>query len=289
MSRLYVSIIIRCNDKERFIRNTLDSIFSQDFRDFEAIVVESGPTDVNRRIIREYDVKLLEITPQEFSWGRSLSLGLNKSEAEIIVFLNADAIPKDKRWLANLIKPFSDPEVGAVQGLRDLNSPVHGIFYWDKVNCFDFTRPMYKWKKRYGFGFSTDNCAVRRNLLQGVGLENIVILEDKFIQKYLIERNIKIRMVNDADVYHNHVYTVKSLFRRTVNMGVGWRAVGIRYTLRDLLRDFFHYEVFQNFVYGIRYRQIRTMAELLFPVLSPVFLWIGNNLKRAVYTAATKF
>lgn len=289
MSHPHVSIIIRCNDKERFVRNTLDAIFSQDFKDFEVIVVESGPGEKNRNIIRNYNAILLEITPEEFSWGRSLSLGLDKSEAEIIVFLNADAIPKDKYWLGNLIKPFSDPQVAAVQGLRDLNSPVHGAFYWDKVNCFYFTRNTRKWIKKYGFGFSTDNCAVRRNLLQGVGLEGIVILEDKFIQKHLAERNAEIRMVNDANVYHNHVYTVRSLFRRAANMGIGWRMIGTRYTLWDLLRDFFHYGVFRNFIYGVRYRQIRTMAELLFPVVYPLSMWIGSNLKKNVYAIDTKF
>lgn len=289
MSHPHASIIIRCNDKERFIRNTLDAIFSQDFKDFEVIVVESGPTDKNRQVVKACNATLLEITPEEFSCGRSLSMGLEISKGPIIVFLNADAVPADKHWLGNLIKPFSDPQIGAVQGLRNLNSPIHGLFYWDKVNCFYFTRERYKWEKLYGPGFSTDNCALRRDLLLDIGLENIPMLEDKYIQKRLVEKNVKIYRASDANVYHNHVYTVKSLFRRSVNMGIGWRLVGIRYTAWDLLRDFFQYRVFRNFALGIRYGQIRTMAELLFPVLSPAFLWIGNNLKRTIYTTGTKF
>ena len=40
-----VSIIIRTKDEERWITHCLDAVFSQDYKDFNVLIVDNGSTD----------------------------------------------------------------------------------------------------------------------------------------------------------------------------------------------------------------------------------------------------
>jgi rhamnosyltransferase len=103
------SIIILTKNEEANIGRCLDGVFSQkaDFP-FEVIVVDSGSTDRTREILREYDVKLLEIPAKEFDHGLTRQFGAEHGTGEFVVTLVADAVPVGERWLANLLKPFEE-------------------------------------------------------------------------------------------------------------------------------------------------------------------------------------
>lgn len=51
---MFFSIIVPVYNVERYLRQCLDSIRSQSFRDFEAILVDDGSTDSSSRICEEY-------------------------------------------------------------------------------------------------------------------------------------------------------------------------------------------------------------------------------------------
>lgn len=61
---LKLSIITTIFDVEHYLRESLDSVFSQSFKDFELILVNDGSTDKSRDIMLEYakhpNVRLLE-------------------------------------------------------------------------------------------------------------------------------------------------------------------------------------------------------------------------------------
>ena len=52
------SIIIPNYNKEEYVRETLESIFNQTYKNFEVIVVDDGSTDKSIEIIKEFDIKL---------------------------------------------------------------------------------------------------------------------------------------------------------------------------------------------------------------------------------------
>ena len=55
-----VSILIPVYNREKYIDETINSIYRSTFKDFEIIIYDDGSTDKTRDIIRKYNVKLLE-------------------------------------------------------------------------------------------------------------------------------------------------------------------------------------------------------------------------------------
>ena len=71
-----VSIVIRCYNEAKHIGKLLNGLTQQTVSDIEIIVVDSGSSDDTLIIANRYPVKILSITPEEFSFGRALNLGV---------------------------------------------------------------------------------------------------------------------------------------------------------------------------------------------------------------------
>ena len=54
-----VSVIVPVYNVEDFLRQCLESIVQQSFRDFEIIIVDDGSTDSSRSIAEEYKKNIL--------------------------------------------------------------------------------------------------------------------------------------------------------------------------------------------------------------------------------------
>jgi glycosyltransferase involved in cell wall biosynthesis len=57
MSSPKVSIIIPVYNTEKYLRECLDSVVNQTFRDIEIICINDGSTDCSFAILREYEAK----------------------------------------------------------------------------------------------------------------------------------------------------------------------------------------------------------------------------------------
>lgn len=96
------SVIVTSYNYEDYIRNTLDSIVNQTFRDFEVIVVDDGSTDNSWQIIQEYakNYSFIKVLCHQGRENRGISesikLGLSVAKGEFIAFLESDDY-----WLTN--------------------------------------------------------------------------------------------------------------------------------------------------------------------------------------------
>ncbi len=90
-----VSIITPLHNKGPFIAETIRSVQSQTFTDWEMIVVENHSTDDGRGIVEKYAaedarVSLLEAPPEVRGPGAARNLGMQRARGEWIQFLDAD-------------------------------------------------------------------------------------------------------------------------------------------------------------------------------------------------------
>ncbi|NTA39811.1 glycosyltransferase [Agrobacterium salinitolerans] len=111
-----VSVIMPSYNHAAFIKESIDSILSQTFDDFELIVVDDGSKDVSNTIISEIKDPRLHHIPLEFNVGacEAMNIALSNCTGEYIGVCNSDDI-WEKHKLARQVATIEQmPEVAAI-------------------------------------------------------------------------------------------------------------------------------------------------------------------------------
>src|SRR5271166_4603387 len=87
---LKVSIIIPCYNREKFIREAIDSALSQHYENAEVIVVNDGSTDNSWDIIESYGNKLNAISIDNRGVSAARNVGISAARGEYVTFLDSD-------------------------------------------------------------------------------------------------------------------------------------------------------------------------------------------------------
>ncbi len=180
MSKL-VSVIMNCKNGEKYLRESLNSVLNQTFKNWELIFIDNMSTDNSKKIFDQYKDERLKY----FSTYKSLSLGgarqiaLNHCKGEFIAFLDTDDI-----WFENKLEKqvpyFIDSKVGMVIS--------NTIF-------FSNSKEKILFKKRPPTGY------VLEELLKKyfISLETLVCRRE-FIDKISFSFNTEFNMISDLDL-----------------------------------------------------------------------------------------
>lgn len=87
------SIIIPAYNAEAYLSRCLDSIFSQEFEDYEVIVINDGSTDRTEAILKEYashHPNLQVITQGNHGMATARNCGLEVAQGEYVLFVDSD-------------------------------------------------------------------------------------------------------------------------------------------------------------------------------------------------------
>ena len=88
---LLISIITVCYNAEEYIEQCIQSVLSQDFEDFEYIIIDGGSTDNTPNIIEKYQDQLAYWhSKADRGISHAFNQGLEHAKGEWVVFLNAD-------------------------------------------------------------------------------------------------------------------------------------------------------------------------------------------------------
>ena len=114
MKTVETTVIIRSKNSSSIIAQTLKALFSQSYKDFELLVVDSGSTDDTLKIVSNYEHKLIKIKPEDYHPGYVLNTAIEQSNTKIIVFLNSDTVMLNFHTLKTLIDKQNKKGVDAV-------------------------------------------------------------------------------------------------------------------------------------------------------------------------------
>lgn len=90
-----VSIVMPVYNSSAYLRETLDSIINQSYKDLEIICIDDGSTDDSLEILERYkekDNRFFILKQQNQYAGAARNAGLNKATGEYIMFLDSDDI-----------------------------------------------------------------------------------------------------------------------------------------------------------------------------------------------------
>ena len=69
-----ISIIITCYNKDKFIHSTISSCLSQNYKNFEIIIIDTGSTDKSRILINKFTDKKIKklFLNKKFKFGQKI-------------------------------------------------------------------------------------------------------------------------------------------------------------------------------------------------------------------------
>lgn len=213
-----ISIVIRCLNENDNLKILIPILQKQTLENYELIFVDSGSTDGTLDTIKSYfnnanNVLLTHIKKEEFTFGKSLNIGFDKAQGELVVSLSAHCFPISNEWLKNITQPFSDKNVGIVYGKQ---SP-------HKNTRFSEASVQEKWFSgksmiKEDIFLNNGNAAYRKSLWDEIKFdETLTGLEDINFGLHAKSKGWKLYYSNEADVQHLHnenYKTIRNRYRR---------------------------------------------------------------------------
>jgi glycosyltransferase involved in cell wall biosynthesis len=281
-----VTVIIPTLNGGDSLREVLTAIRGQESSlTYEILIVDSQSDESDITMMRDFGARVLQIERAHFNHGLTRDLAAHHARGRVLVFLNQDAVPAGPTWLQSMCEPLmtDDPNLAAIQGgMREVPDESQWFFWHSCGERFYFTREAGNWFEQYhGIGFSTVNCAIKRWVWERTPFGRCPVSEDKKWQRAVFRKGFRIEERQQALLYHTHNYDLRELYRRCVLEGYGWRFLGITYSGRAMLGDLLNFRVHRELIRGLRNREIRSAAELLFPWIRPLTVFWGNRFKRS--------
>lgn len=150
MAQPFFSVIIPTASERRYLRNALDSIERQTFKDYEVIVCDYASTDGTIQIAKEYGSRVISIRKAGASAAKNAASKI--AAGRYLVFLDADTT----MWQDCLALFKKEIDGGAIAGFP--------VIYWSTdSNVYDVFRkaiinPIYYISSAFGLRLTPTNC-----------------------------------------------------------------------------------------------------------------------------------
>lgn len=229
-----VSLLMLMKNERHHMESNWPLIAGQQFDGpVEYIYIDSGSTDGTLEFMAAQGVQAHCIPPSDFHHGRTRNLAASRATNDILVLLSGDARPRDAHWLANLVRPFEDPDVGAVYGRQMPPAGMHPV----RAQALRSEYGEIRQVRSVGegdplnpglFRFSNANAAVRRALWERFPWdESLLLAEDQGQCRDLLLAGYRVVYDPEAAVIHGHERTLWGEFQFAVDNGLSLTRVGI--------------------------------------------------------------
>lgn len=216
------SIVIRAFNEEAHIARLMDGIQRQTVKDVQTIVVDSGSTDQTVHLAKNYGAEIVEIEPEQFTFGRSLNKGIESADRDFVVIASAHVYPVYPDWLEKLLEEFNDPAVALVYGKQRGSETSK----FSEKQIFSHWYPEKSQNSQNHPFCNNANAAIRKDLWRRHAYdETLPGLEDLEWAKWAIENNYRIVYSADAEIIHVHDETWRSVHRRYLREGMAFKQI----------------------------------------------------------------
>ncbi|MCP3682770.1 MAG: glycosyltransferase family 2 protein [bacterium] len=113
-----VSVVILNWNGKGYLKDCLSSVFMQNFKDFEVIVVDNKSTDGSVEFVKKNFKKAkLVVNKKNYGFAEGNNIGVRKAKGKYIALLNNDTVV-DKNWLSALVKELEKDKKNVIVGSR---------------------------------------------------------------------------------------------------------------------------------------------------------------------------
>jgi len=213
MSDPFVSIIMRSYNEGWALKDTLPAIESQEFKNWELIVIDSGSTDGSVDLIKAAKpAHFVQIESRDYVPGRVMNNGMKLAKSDFGIFINADATPQGTNWLRPLMDGLQDGKTAAVFGRQIPRPDCEPVFACDYERCFGPQRESAKWDHF----FSMVSSGLRKDVWSKRGFrEDLQYAEDDEYTRWCREQGYAVNYVEESIAMHSHNYTIEQSYKRS--------------------------------------------------------------------------
>jgi glycosyltransferase involved in cell wall biosynthesis len=117
MTNPTVTVLMAVYNGERFLRETLESVFAQDHESFEVVFVDDGSTDGTRELARSFPVRYVYQENRGLPAARNTGLGL--AQGNLVAFVDDDDLLPPSKLSVQACYLSEHPEIGCVLGRQE--------------------------------------------------------------------------------------------------------------------------------------------------------------------------
>jgi len=241
------SIVIRAYNEEAHIGRLLEGIRQQTLKDVEVVLVDSGSSDATVAIAEAFGARVVKIPSEEFTFGRSLNLGVSAASHEFVVIASAHVYPVYPDWLESLLLPFQDEKIALVYGKQ--RAPATAKFSEQQI--------YHQWyadvstMRQVSPFCNNANAAIRRGLWEQHPYDEALTgLEDVAWAKWAMEQGYAVAYVAEAEIIHVHNETLHGVYNRYRREGMAFKNIFpeshfnvydfVRLTVTNIVSDLWH-------------------------------------------------
>jgi glycosyltransferase involved in cell wall biosynthesis len=191
-----ISIVTPTYNSETVIKNCLESVASQSYKNFEHLVIDGASTDGTVQVLNEYSKSIFKIVSERDNGiYDAMNKGINLATGEIVGFLNSDDFYINNNILAKVADIFIEDTL--------LDACYADLLYTDKLDTSRIVR-YYKSKKFVPGAFAKGWCPphptffLRRSVFERFGYFNLnysIAADVELMMRLLEINNIRARYV----------------------------------------------------------------------------------------------
>lgn len=185
-----VSVIINCRNSEKFLKDCIDSVINQSYKNLEIILVDNQSRDNTKCIIHSFKDERIKYfkTNDYISLGAARNFALSKSNGEFFAFIDSDDL-WNRNKISNVISKFKEG-VGLIYS---------DVLYFNETKSFR----LYSHRKIY-----TGNCF--KNLLYDYNLcMSSCVVSKRILNQYNIKFDNNLKVCEDLDFFLKIAYVSK--------------------------------------------------------------------------------
>ena len=143
-----ISIITITLDSELTIRDTLNSVLSQTYKNIEHIIIDGGSKDSTQKILNRYPNKNKKIfIRKKTNIYQAMNIGINKASGKYIAILNSDDIYQNDEIIEKVVKEIKKNKYSKIF--------LGNLVYFKSNNYFNIVRHYHAkefkpWMIKYG-------------------------------------------------------------------------------------------------------------------------------------------
>ena len=202
-----VSVVVPVYNVDQYIRECLESIVTQTYKNIQIVIINDGSTDTSLSICEEYqnmDSRIEIITTVNSGLSSARNIGIEHSKADYLVFVDSDDF-LDTTYIEKLLYKIKDTNADLV--MCNFYSYQNGVTTFDgATRIFDEELSSHAFLKKVytypGFYVPAWNKIYKRKLFQNIKYPNRTINEDSQIIRELIMNSTTIICLSEPLYYY---------------------------------------------------------------------------------------